>query len=113
MTVSRAGLAMAVLVALFFLFAMPGDGHAANPLLTNPLPSCVLADRRFEELLRSLQLRRAWKGSHHQHPGELELVVGRDGRWFLFNSAKDRQERKVTCLIARGVRSQAWFGRPV
>ena len=100
-------------IATCFCLAMPGSGSSANPLLTRPMPICARADGRFEDLLRSLQLRRAWKGTHRHHPGELELMIARDGRWFLFSSATDRREQKLTCLIARGVRSQEWFGRPV
>ena len=114
MTVAKYGrLFSCTAIAACFCLAMPGSGSLANPLFTQPMPSCVRVDGRFEDLLRSLQLRRAWKGTHHRHSGELELMIARDGRWFLFSSATDRQDRKLTCLIARGVRSQEWFGRPV
>ncbi|MCY6380957.1 hypothetical protein [Hoeflea prorocentri] len=103
---------LAVIAACAF-FVATGSVRSANPLMTNTIPSCGLADERFEALLVSLQLRRVWKGAHDRHAGELELLVGRDGTWFLFNIARDRQGRKLACLVARGMQSREWFGRPV
>ncbi|WP_136661698.1 hypothetical protein [Nitratireductor sp. XY-223] len=107
------GTVLAAALQAVLLSADSAISQTGNPLLTAPMPVCGVADGSFEGLFRKLGHQSAWRGRHENGEGELELTTGRDGAWVLFYHTKDRQDRSLVCVIARGNHARARFGRPV
>lgn len=104
-------------VATLLAFALLIQPAGANVLKSGRLPMCGPDDAPFRQLRAGLKQPPAWQGQRLDgaglHSGILELGIGRTGEWSLFFRFVNPDGRSRICLVARGVGSQALFGRPM